>query len=255
MIREYDTMEDSEEKLLLETYNKLSVKFSRRFDSYTVVKTVIKHRNFWKPEKVKTMLLAESHVYTTDDEVAVKLRYPEDEEFRDLPDEFVKLVYCLGYGESILAPAVIDNHDTWQYWKLFAACGSDNPCPSYGNILKKGTPYNHQRYLNKIRLLRTLQAKGVWLVDCSIVALYDSGNKPTPKVMSKIIPFCWDNYISKIVEKEKPGYIIVIGEGVNSWLGNRIHMTGIDNHTIPQPQKRNYDYNNAFRILQKICNR
>jgi hypothetical protein len=245
-----------EDKVLLDTYNSLKIKFPNKFDSLNVVKTVIRHRNFWKPEKVKTMLLAESHVYTTDDEVAIRLRYPEDEEFRDLPDEFVKLVYCLGYGENILAPSVIDNPGTWQYWKIFAACGSDNPCPNYNEILKSGTAYDHQRLLNKVRLLKSLKEKGIWLVDCSIVGLYDSGQKTASlKEMKEIIPFCWDNYISKIVEREKPGYIIVIGEGVNSWLGNRIHMTGIDNETVPQPQKRNYDYNRAFGILQKICNR
>jgi hypothetical protein len=245
-----------EEKVLLDTYNRLKFKFSNKFDSFTVVNTVVKHRNFWKPDKVKTMLLAESHVYTTDDEVAVRLRYPEDEEFRDLPDEFVKLVYCLGYGENILAPSVIDNPGTWQYWKIFAACCSDNPCPDYNDVLKGGTADNYLRYTNKIRLLKTLKAKGVWLVDCSIVGLYDSGQKTASlKEMTEIIPFCWDNYISKIVERDKPEYIIVIGQGVKSWLGDRIKLTGIDNTTIPQPQKRDYDYNEALGILQQICNR
>ena len=76
-------------------------------DSLNVVKTVEEYRQFWKPKTVKVILLAESHVFTTQDEYNLKLneywiQKLLGSESMDYPRNFVRFVYCLGYGEKRL---------------------------------------------------------------------------------------------------------------------------------------------------------
>ena len=51
---------------LLKTYKTLeSTLGPNSIESFEIVNTVHDYRLFWKPKKVKTVLLAESHVYTS----------------------------------------------------------------------------------------------------------------------------------------------------------------------------------------------
>src|SRR5664279_1261332 len=59
------------------------------------------HRQFWKPEFLRLALVAESHVFTDADDLKATVR----SEFlppaiADLPTQFVRLIYCLGYGDN-----------------------------------------------------------------------------------------------------------------------------------------------------------
>jgi len=90
-----------------------------KIDSFSVVKTVHDLREFWKPKNVKVILLAESHVYTKDDEWKILLNLdsslPEN-----YPNHFVRFIYCLGYGENhLLGNPVMKNFGTPQYWQIF----------------------------------------------------------------------------------------------------------------------------------------
>ena len=98
---------------------------SLKFDSFSVVKTVHDFREFWKPKQVKVILLAESHVYTKDDEWEIlfkpNLFLPEN-----YPRHFVRFVYCIAYGENHLLSKFIDNNPgTFQYWEIFYSCLND----------------------------------------------------------------------------------------------------------------------------------
>src|SRR5579863_4369414 len=91
-------------------------------ESPDVALQVEHHRWFWKPKEVKVILIAESHVYTSEPDLRIKLRktlLPNEMSFS--PDSFVRLVYCLGYGENQLLERKpeITNRGTWQYWNLF----------------------------------------------------------------------------------------------------------------------------------------
>ncbi len=85
-----------------------------------VVRRADEHRDYWRPRKVvRIVLLAESHVYTTTGELGYRLQalpaLPPD-----LPRGFVRLVYCLGYGENRLLDRPVTgtrNTGTPQYWK------------------------------------------------------------------------------------------------------------------------------------------
>ena len=85
---------------------------------------VEEHRWFWKPKDVKFIVVAESHVYTSGKENKVKMK-PErltSNMPENAPLNFVKLVYCLGYGEPDILdePKRIDNNaGTRQYSELF----------------------------------------------------------------------------------------------------------------------------------------
>lgn len=83
--------------LLRATYDKIRVQHPKlTFESYEVVKLVNDYRLYWKPRRVKTILLAESHVYTHDAET-------ENRHWLNLPgypDRYVRFVYNLSYGQQ-----------------------------------------------------------------------------------------------------------------------------------------------------------
>lgn len=211
----------------------------------SVVQSVDAHRAYWRPERVHTILLAESHVYTAEnDYVQMKprtfMRLPEGA--AEATSKFVRLVYCLGYGEDEYAGfKPKKNRGTWQYWKIFSSCVTQPSVESFAPILKGGNPEYENRLNSKIALLHQLKEMGVWLVDASVVALYrPGGRKPLPKDQTKIIQCCWDNYIGNLVKSAKPHSVIVIGDGVKKALSSRLATTlpGVKRHCVPQPQKR-----------------
>jgi hypothetical protein len=254
---------DYEVNKLYDTYNRIKESINyHKYDSFDVVKAVVNHRNFWKPPIVKTILLAESHVYTTDEDLSNSLSYPSREEFKDLPTEFLRLVYCLGYGEQkYLAPGIGDRKGTPQFWKIFAACAADTPDlidHEQNKILKGPCPSFIERSLNKVKLLKILANKGIWLLDSSIVGLYQSGIKPPFYIRNEIISICWDNYISEIIKSTNPTFIIVIGREVASFLKSKLENIQIRYEVIYQPNailaKSKRDFKKEYFILNNICN-
>lgn len=241
-----------------ETYKEIKACFPLlRVDSLKVIKDVIRHRNFWKPEEVKTVLLAESHVYTPAEENYHRLNFPEDEIYKEIPIEFVRLVYCLGYGEDWLIPHIEKNKGTPQYWKIFSACVSNSHDYDFWKVSKTETPYELSRLENKVNLLQELKRKGVWLVDCSIVGLYNFGKTVGPKILAEVLECSWDNYIKHLVINEKPDHVIVIGTGVGKAISRKLRLACINHTILPQPQARlsAEKHKNALRTYYEICNR
>ena len=85
------------------------------------------HRWFWRPSQPRILLVAESHVFTSNEDLAIKI---DDTTLKSIgrsgvtppPDSFVRLVYCLGYGEPDLLmnpPPRHRNPGTANYWKIF----------------------------------------------------------------------------------------------------------------------------------------
>ena len=72
-------------------------------------------RLVWRPERVRVLVLAESHVWTSSDEVRSRVRHPNGKE-----TGFARFVYCLGCGEpDLVEPPISPNRGTPQFWKLF----------------------------------------------------------------------------------------------------------------------------------------
>lgn len=227
-----------------------------RLEPYHVVEAVERHRRAWQPERTRTLLLAESHVFTGErdchpfrwsDRVA-GVRGNSGVGLADLPAEFVRLVYCLAYGENQLLMAedrVQPNVGTFQFWKLFhACCHPVTENSDFAPILKTGNPDPRQRLAAKLDLLATLRDRGVWLADASILGLYRPGAPAGAKShMAEVLAVSWNHYISPLILANRPRRIVVIGKGVfkalESGLNELAGRLAIEVSCIPQPQAKN----------------
>jgi hypothetical protein len=136
------------------------------------------HRWFWKPKDVKFIVVAESHVYTSAKENKVKIDRLLPKGFpQNAPLRFVKLVYCLGYGEPDILDArgMIDNNrGTPAYWKLFGDWIGFYPD-------RRGIEW-------KLEVLNRMKEKGIWLLDaschaCAMGKLNDGPPRLPPSVV------------------------------------------------------------------------
>lgn len=227
----------------LRDWEALRVRLGERLDAdwvlepASVLQAVAAHRDYWKPDDVRVLLLAESHVWTDAAELAAEVPLATYGH-ANAPEEFVRLVYCLGYGESELLPkAVQKNKGTPQFWKLLAACVGD---PEDAKVLK-GVERDLEKRVNaKIALLADLRARGVWLLDASPVALYVPGGRK-PRLLPQALRIAWEEYSGAIVRAVAPRAVMVIGKMVHNVLGEHIEKAiapGVPVDWMYQPQAR-----------------
>jgi hypothetical protein len=223
-------------------------------EPFEVVSAVEAHRQFWRPEKVKTLLLAESHVYTTREELKSKIICPEVLA-TGCPTSFARFVYCLGYGigsnyKNLLLPSIADNYGTPQYWRLFKQC-ADADFPADLNLKEK------------IFILNQLKERGIWLLDTFPIALYGKDpnkaevHKKKGKVYTKLLDLAWNLYTEKIIEKVQPTHIIVVGKMIWNRLEKKLPKTCAKSW-IYQPNARrvkSYSHGNAPELLQQMLYR
>lgn len=199
---------------LEETYKLISQeKRSFEIESLETAILVDKIRNFWKPNKIKTLLLAESHVFTPDEDTNITFTnlFHQFTGLVDYPNQFANFVYCLGYGEKnvLNSKTKSKNAGTWQFWQLFNSIFENKY-----KVLFNTEPDYQKRILQKILLLTEMRERGIWLLDCSILAVYNNGNKPPKKEMSTILSHSFSNYCKPIIKQEQPENVIVIGKTV-----------------------------------------
>ena len=205
-----------------------------------VLRVADAHRSYWKPHRPRVVLLAESHVYTDASELTRYLRsglsVPDD-----IPREFVRLVYCLGYGENEILDRPIGsprNAGTPQFWKIFQSCltppSQDADCAL---LQASRTPNAMLRLAAKLAVLRALQERGVWLLDASLAALYLPGNtKPSVGLREAVLHASYDRYVAGVVESAGPEALICIGIGVARALKTRLDRSRIPWRAVHQPQ-------------------
>jgi len=213
-----------------------------KVDTLEVAKEVEKHRWHWRPKDVRVVLLAESHVFTKDDDCH-NLEYQGLPGTSGLPERFVRFVYCLGYGERFIAPAHVQkNRGTPQYWKVFYSCLNhveDND--DFAPILVGGTPNFAERIRNKLRVLEKIRDSGIWLADASIVGIYKPGGEQGLAGMEDIVTTSWDQYVSRVLKEANPKILICIGKtlyGTSGILRSRVEDLGFRFEVLPQPQAR-----------------
>jgi hypothetical protein len=228
-------------------------------EPFSVVENIERHRNYWRPSKVRILLLAESHVYTSPSE-SISMRYRNFIEPTHTPESFVRFVYCLGYGEPDFVGSRIGcNYGTPQYWKVFASCLEDPADPqTFAAILKTRNRHFPSRINAKATLLRRLRDHGVWLLDASILALYNPGGvQPNQLAKDKVLCVCWDRYIGDQIDQVKPERIIVIGKNVGRVLVGRLREISGGQHIIlSQPQARMSveELKSTHQTYFRICN-
>ncbi len=200
-------------------------------DGLDVVEEVERYRNFWRPDSVRVILLAESHVRTSHDDFVHSWSQPTDPAYRG---NFVRFVYCLAYGEQTLVD-IRPNSGTPQYWKILFSCLHQvSEKRDFGPILRSYTENAKERIDNKIRLLRDLQAAGIWLVDASFVGINGLAND----TKSRILRISWQCRVGPLLKwlDPKPEHIIVIGTAVKNTLYDGLRTLGVERTEIPQPQ-------------------
>lgn len=188
-------------------------------------------RGAWRPKRVRAMLLAESHVAQRDGDLRTRVR-TDWTGIGDLPSQYVRLVYCLGYGESeICSPPPEANGGTWQYWSIFGqiARGENQPAKSASSF--------SSRLRWKLGVLSELQRRGIWLQDASPLGLYlGSGRRVDPRRQIQLIRDGYQRWVWPSVEADNPMKVWVIGSGVAAALGD---LQGVDrSRVITQPQDR-----------------
>ncbi len=217
------------------------------------VQLVETYRRFFRPSRVRVVLLAESHVFTSAEDRAIEL--PLIPELQGYPTQYARFVYCLGYGERMLSghAAHPTRDGTPQFWKLLYSCAhSISSTVDFDPILGR-TPY-HQRVRNKATLLCDLKANGVWLVDTSIVALYKAGTKVSN--MRLALQESWRAYTRDVVVSSDPTHVICIGRGVASVVGDDLKaLFGERVTTIAQPNAflSSAEHMANYRMYRSIC--
>ena len=218
---------------------------------------VEEYRQYWKPNTTRVILLAESHVFTRNEDRLITITQPL-QRLPEYPTQYARFVYCLAYGESQLTGNDLHprRDGTPQYWKLFYSCNNNvTNLDDFRPVLHE-TPYE-QRIENKIELLLRLKQEGIWLVDASIVALYKTPIKLERGIKLSTIRQSWGSYTRSVIEEAAPGHIICVGktvfdvleEDIKQIVGNRYTVVCQPNARLPAEQHmRNY------ALCGEICN-
>ncbi|MEM1368174.1 MAG: hypothetical protein AAGG02_09160 [Cyanobacteria bacterium P01_H01_bin.15] len=94
--------------------------------------TVEQYRWAWRPQKVRILLLGESHIYTSAHDFKLQLNPHKLPPFPpSAPTSFVRIIYCLGYGEPELLSGKPKrrNTGTRQFWDLFGRLAATGQAP------------------------------------------------------------------------------------------------------------------------------
>ena len=234
------------------TYNEIRGIF-KNIESFSSVELVERYRKFFKPKDVKVILLAESHLFTTLEEMKIEL--PDIDTLENYPKQYSKFVYCLAYGEKNLTKNSLHpkRDGTPQFWKIFFSCVNDIKNNGCFRPIQSSTNFN-ERIKNKINILNKMKDLGIWLVDTSIVALYDNGKKP--KNMPEIIAKSWEGYTKNIILDAKPNHTIVIGRGVAQTIEKSLKQNNLRYTVIAQPNAHLSadEHLKNFQSYYKLCN-
>jgi hypothetical protein len=173
-------------------------------------------RATWRPPKVKALLVAESHVAQAVGDGQVQVQVDSELNARALPSVYVRLVYCLGYGnDDVCVPAPPANNDgTGDFWEIFE-------CVVTAGERHAGLPLPTGKTERQLAILERLVERGIWLEDASVVGLYQPGggrlttHEPSRKV---ILQEGWTGYVWPALAADPPEHVWVIGRTVQTAL-------------------------------------
>lgn len=226
-------------------------------DSRPYLEGIRAWRQVWRPEKVRVVLVAESHVGEQPGDLRVRVRRPVGIR-KSLPEQYVRLVYCLGYGlDSLCKPCSRPpkpNSGTKQFWDLLGAVAkcdihAEQPQRSKG-------ARDEERLAWNLDVLNTLKRKRVWLVDASIAALYYPGKKRV-KASHKTIHESFRRFVWPMVKGDRPEQVWIIGRGVGKALEG-LRLQGMP-HKITKDwiisQPNDHDHARYEKDLKRLIRR
>lgn len=203
-------------------------------------------REAWRPDRVRVLLLAESHVGQEPGDQRIRVRVPEA---RELPTSFCRLVYCLGYGESDLChPAPARNSGTWQYWDILGAiAGGARP-----EQPRKRDSDLMERLAWKLEVLRWLRAHGVWLLDACVAGVYRSGGgrAVAGKLYDEMVRESFERFVWPAVHEDSIEQVWIIGAQVRRALKGRPELESA--RAIVQPQGDRHEPGRHARELAEL---
>jgi hypothetical protein len=188
-------------------------------------------RQAWRPERLRVLLLAESHIATSAADLACRVALPPGLEWPG-PQGFVRHIYCAGYGEPDLierAPSPLlaseapsPRGGTPQFWRLMAAAEGASG-PAWPSIARRGTGLA-ARLAGKAALLHRLCARGVWLTDASLVALAVPALRRHGggALDALALRESWRLYHTALLPALAPAHVAVIGLGVARTLATEL---------------------------------
>lgn len=219
-----------------------------RTESPQYLASVAAWREAWRPEKVRVLLVAESHVAEEagDASVRVVVRAPSRTE---LPSSFCRLVYCLGYGEDgVCSPPPTRNAGTWQFWDILGAiAGGPNPTQP-----RKDRSTLSDRLRWKLDVLTWLRRHGVWLVDACVAGVYQPGGGRAfaGGDYERMVRDSFERFVWPGVSQEPIEQVWVIGVGVAKALGGHPGLARA--RVIVQPQGDRSDPGRHQRELAEL---
>jgi hypothetical protein len=188
-------------------------------------------RAAWKPRHLEVLLVAASHVAELDGDDGVRVRInPALNVQRGLPDVYVRLVYCLGFGNDQLChPRPPQNNaGTDDYWEIFERIALTGE--RHAALPLPAEPTRRQ-----IAILERLAERGIWLEDASPVGLYlpGGGRLTDPSTDAVILQEGWSGYVWPNLAVDRPEHIWVIGRMVSAALQQMDGIAG--SRCIMQP--------------------
>jgi hypothetical protein len=194
-------------------------------------------RRAWRPDRVKVLLAAYSHVAEAPGDGNAVVNAPRWLD-RELPSQYVRLVYCLGHGEPGLCrvPKPTANGGTWQFWDILGQIalgyGAHNRQP------RSAAMAPDRRIRRKVKVLERLQRRGIWLEDASPIGLYTPGGGRVVSagnpLYRQLLRDGYERFVWPDVSDDDPQQVWVIGSGVAGALAD---LPGIQpDHWINQPQ-------------------
>lgn len=208
--------------MIRDAYDRAAAIIGQGAESIEVAQEVERLRLAWRPSCVRVVMLAESHVWTSEDEAV---------------NRFVRFVYCLAYGEKSLAPRVAPNTGTLQYWRLFHDAIHE---PDLDAKIWPGSP--SQRILAKQKLLNELKLAGIWLMDACITALYQPSKGQLLRSRTdykKVLRACWEAHVGGVIADCHTSAVLIVGKGVDAAIGDLVrqapHQAKVAVKVVKQP--------------------
>jgi len=199
---------------------------------------------------INTILLAESHVYTTWEDYK-----DENGEFESMlpnyPKNYVRFIYCINYGEKTRGQRTLKNKGgTPQFWRIF-----------YSTLywVESNKEFELTKDFNeKLKILHEMKKRGIWLVDASISGLYiPGGSKPNPTKIREALCYSWNYYVKDVIEHSNPERLIVIGKTVwNAILPLLPSNIRLKSDWVYQPNARllGDGHKRNYQKIYQLCN-
>ena len=176
-------------------------------------------RNYWRPEKINVLLIAESHVHEMDGDDQTEVVSLEEYGLQGHPEVFCRLIHCLGYGEQDLLTSEVTSNGggTRQFWDIFGAiacCDIDHPDSKQP---RKGKSDLAERVRWKVNTLEVLRRRGIWLIDACPYGIYIPGGdrKKLPKAKKQEINRLFSEEVLTDIDTRNLRSSWIIGKGVD----------------------------------------